>query len=233
MAISQDMSVAEIAATIPASVRVFQRHGIDFCCGGKRPIGAVCENQGLSFDGIAAAIDAAAAGPVGETVDWTTAPLVALTDHIVARYHDPLRDELPRLEAMATKVSGVHGAKSASLPRLAAVVAELSVELADHMRKEELVLFPAIRGLETGRSRAWLAGPIEVMVQEHDHVGDLLAELRALTAQYTPPEWACGTVRALYAGLDELDRSMHLHVHLENNILFPRALRLAEVPHGA
>ena len=229
MTITETTSVAEIAAAVPSSVRVFQRHGVDFCCGGKKPIGVVCEEQGLSFAELAGAIEAAAAGPADEQRDWAREPFGALIDHIVTTYHDTLREELPRLEGMASKVSQVHGATAVYLARVEAIVRELATDLRAHMRKEEQVLFPAIRALETheGLAPLRLSTPIDVMEQEHDHAGALLAELRRITEGFVAPAWACQTFRALYHGLAELEASMHVHVHLENNVLFPRALERA------
>jgi regulator of cell morphogenesis and NO signaling len=228
MTITESTSVAEIATALPASVRIFQRHGVDFCCGGKKPLGVVCEEQGLSFADLATAIEAAAAEPA-PTQDWTSAPLHSLVDHIVATYHDALREELPRLETMASRVVRVHGGRDPQvLPRIEAIVRELSTDLNAHMRKEELVLFPTIREIEQGSAarRPTISAPIRVMEWEHDRAGELLTELRSLTEGFEAPGWACQTLRALYHGLAELEASMHVHVHLENNVLFPRALRL-------
>jgi regulator of cell morphogenesis and NO signaling len=227
--ITENTTVAEVASTLPSSVRVFQRHGIDFCCGGKIALGLACREQGISFPELARAIEAAATEPAPDHRDWGREPLHALVDHIVTTYHEPLREELPRLESMARKVSGVHGAKAPHLARVEAIVAELSSDLQSHMRKEEMVLFPAIRTVEQGHGRPSIpiAVPITVMEHEHDHAGNLLAELRTITEGYAAPSWACESFRALYRGLSELESAMHVHVHLENNVLFPRALRLA------
>lgn len=228
MKITETTTIAEIATALPSSVRVFQRHGIDFCCGGRKPIGVVCEEQGLSFEELAGAITAAASEPAPAREDWTRAPLHVLIDHIVATYHDPLREELPRLETMAARVAQAHGAHASYLARLEAIVTELSADLSAHMQKEEQVLFPGIRAIGSGEGVQRIADPIHVMEHEHDRAGELLAELRSLTGGYVAPEWACQTYRALYHGLAELESAMHVHVHLENNVLFPRALEHAE-----
>ena len=231
MTITETTSVAEVAAAMPASVRVFQRHGVDFCCGGKKPLGVVCEEQGLSFAELADAIERAAATHTHESRDWTGVPLHILIDHIVTTYHDVLREELPRLETLAARVLRVHGGREPRLlGRIEAIVAELSADLSEHMRKEELVLFRMIRAIEaTAATTGGLAisTPIRVMEREHDRAGELLAELRAITGGYDAPRWACETLRALYHGLEALEESMQMHVHLENNVLFPRAVRLA------
>lgn len=230
MIITQNTPIREIAATVPASVRVFQRYGIDFCCGGRRPIGEACEERGLVFDEVAGAIDAAATRPVPDDRDWMAEPLAALIDHIIATYHRPLREELPRLEAMAEKVARVHGDNAPHLAGVEESVRELAAKLTSHMGKEEMVLFPAVRAIEDGEALApmWITAPITVMEHEHDHAAALLAELRRLTGGYVPPDWACQTFRALYDGLEELEAAMHVHVHLENNVLFPRALEQAQ-----
>lgn len=230
MTITEMTTVAEIASAIPSSVRVFQRHGIDFCCGGRTPLAVVCEQQGLSFSDVIRAIEGSAAGPAVEDRDWSRESLDRLIDHIVDAYHNPLRDELPRLESMATRVLHVHGAIASHLARLHAIVAELTADLLTHMRKEEMVLFPAIRATELGRQGTMPIGtPIAVMEHEHDRAGALLAELRIITGGYRAPERACETYRALYHGLSEMEAQMHVHVHLENNILFPRALASVHV----
>ena len=229
MTIDQTTTVAEIASALPASVRLFQRHGIDFCCGGKTPLATVCQQKGIPFADVTRALDALPTGPAGDDRDWTREPLARLADHIVATYHDALRDELPRLEGMAVKVAKVHGARAPHLVRLASVVQELSADLHAHMQKEEGVLFPAIRALERGAARGSIAAPIAVMEHEHDQAGALLSELHAISDGYAAPDWACDTFRALYQGLSELESTMHVHVHLENNILFPRALATVAV----
>ena len=224
MTITELTSLGDIAAAIPSSVRLFQRHGIDFCCGGKRTLSAVCTERGLSFAATVAAIEAAASTATDER-DWAHEPLGALIEHIVATYHDPLREELPRLQEMAARVTQVHGRKAVHLTRMLEIIDVLSADLLAHMRKEEIVLFPAIRAIDHGRGdAAWIAAPVSAMEHEHDWAGALLDDLREMTGDYTLPDWACATMRALYQGLEELERAMHVHVHLENNVLFPRAL---------
>jgi regulator of cell morphogenesis and NO signaling len=228
MIITETTTVADVASTVPQSVRVFQRHGIDFCCGGGTPLAVACQEQGLALADVLQAIDASVHEQAVER-DWSSEPLHLLIDHIVAAYHDRLREELPRLESLAARVTLVHGGKAAHFARLQAIVTELSAELLSHMRKEEMVLFPAIRRIEGGQGRpaVGISAPISVMEEEHDHAGALLSELRAITGDYAAPVWACESVRALYFGLSELEAAMHVHVHLENNILFPRALALS------
>jgi len=225
--ITENTPIADIAASVPSSVHVFQERGVDFCCGGKKPIGLVCEEQGLSFPDMVAAIEASAAVSAPGQRDWTQEPLQALIDHIIRTYHDPLRRQLPQLQAIASKVLQVHGSRSIHLGRIEEIVEELSEELIAHMDTEELALFPAICEIEVGGSaRLTIGGPIDAMEREHDRAGRLLAEIRELTDSYIVPEWSCSTFRTLYRELEDVEKSMHEHVHLENNVLFPRALQL-------
>ena len=233
MAITSDSLVADIATTAPGTIPVFQRHHIDFCCGGRTPLAEVCAERGLDAALLVTELNAAA-GPVSAERSWQDAPLSDLIAHIQTRYHEHLREELPRLDAMVDKVVSRHGAHlpNVLLP-LQATYKALQDELLSHMEKEDVVLFPAIVRLEAGgaagdvAAAASLAAPIAIMEAEHESAGEALATLRAVTAGYTPPEWACPTFRGLYFGLAQLESDMHVHVHLENHVLFPRAAQLA------
>lgn len=229
MTITRDARVSDMATETPATIRIFQEHGIDFCCGGKRPLADVCEERGIDVDGLLAELQSATA-EASSNRNWQIAPLQELVAHIQERFHGPLRQELPRLGAMMAKVVSRHGEHlPETLLPLQATLAALQDDLLQHMAKEDQVLFPAIVAVEAGAAAPspWINEPIEVMEAEHDHAGQALARMRELTAGYTPPEWACPTFRGLYYGLAELERDMHLHVHLENNILFPRAASMA------
>ncbi len=232
MDITPQTQVSEIVVHNPAATRIFHRHGIDFCCGGKRPLGEVCTERGLDAEQIRreiAALDPAEA----EEQDWSAEPLTAIVEHILARYHRPLQEELPRLRVMAQKVNRAHGASFPDMiPPLQQRLNELADDLESHMMKEERVLFPYIVALEKAVAEGRLlprspfgtvANPIAAMEAEHDDAGRLLAEMNRLTGGYALPEGACNTFRALFHGLSELEREMHLHVHLENHVLFPRA----------
>ena len=226
MSITETMTVAEVAAGLPAAIRVFERHHIDFCCGGRKTLRDACQERGLTVAELMEAVEGEAARTPAGDRDWTTEPLPALIDHIIRAFHGGLRAEMPRLEVMAAKVATAHADKMPALRRLAEVLGQLSAELNDHMWKEEHVLFPAIRAMASGAAdaRPWIAAPIQVIEAEHDRAGALLDEMRRTTGGYAAPQWGCATVRALYEGLDRLERDMHVHVHLENNVLFPRAI---------
>jgi regulator of cell morphogenesis and NO signaling len=226
MIITETMTVAEVAAAVPAAVRVFTRHHIDFCCGGRKTLRDACSEQGLPFEALTRALDAETATAAADVRDWTREPLAVLIDHIVGTFHKPLRAELPRLAVMAARVTNAHAEKAPALRHVEEVLCELSAALNEHMWKEEHVLFPAIEAMSAGRAdpQPWIAAPIAAMEEEHDRAGELLAELRHSTAEYRVPEWGCATLRAFYGALAQLEVDMHVHVHLENNILFPRAI---------
>ncbi len=234
MTIAPEMTVAAIATAAPATISVFQQHRIDFCCGGKIPLAQACEARGVSVDALLGELRAANA-PQPET-SWAGASLTALVQHIQTRYHEPLRAELPRLSAMLDKVVDRHGNRlPGQLSLLQSTFRRMQGELLTHMKKEDAVLFPFIVMLEAGESLpvsdagAWIDSPISVMEAEHEDAGAALALIRNITDGYAPPEWACPTFRGLFYGLAQLETDMHLHVHLENNVLFPRAARLARV----
>lgn len=215
--------VGQLATEHPVSTRVFARHGIDFCCGGGRPLGEACRARGLDTARVLDELHAALAeAPADAESTWLTAPLSDLIEHILRTYHVPLKEELPRIEAMARKVHQVHGDKDPErLARLLQVYLGLKAELDQHLLKEEQILFPMIRA-----GHGTMAdGPIHVMEAEHESAGEALAELRRLTDGYRVPAGACNTWRALWHALEALERDLHAHISLENNVLHPRALR--------
>ena len=227
MEITVHTLVADIAAHHPRSIEVFERHGIDFCCGGRRPLGEACREHGVVVEAVAAEITAAAAREVPEDRVFTDAPLGALLDHIVSRYHSALREDLPRLGRMADKVAEVHGERHPELSELARVYGGLRDELLPHLGAEEERVFPALRQLaESGTGGAEVREALHALEEEHDRAGAALARLRSLSHGFAVPDDACTTYRALYEGLVRFERELHEHVHLENNVLFPRVVSL-------
>ena len=229
------MTLADLAATSLSAVRVLENHGLDYCCGGKQPFEQACIAKGIRPDAILEEIEEAKGTTVAGR-DWQTAPLNELVKHIVGTHHEYLKLDLPVLGHRLNKVVSVHGARDPEvLPRMAEVFAALRSELELHLHKEEAILFPFIEqyGRAEARNRpvppvpfGSIANPIAMMEHEHDNAGDALGELRRLTNNYALPPYACSTVRALYEGLQVLDSDLHVHIHLENNILFPRAIAL-------
>lgn len=227
-----DTSVGSLVADRPSRSRVFERWGIDYCCGGKRSLAAACAAKSVDAVAVLRELHAADAAPDSHAdVNWVHAPLAELCDYIVSRYHDMLRQALPRLTALSAKVRDAHGDLHPEMAELHACLTAFRAELEAHMADEEQVLFPAVKQLDAA---AWIPGAgapgvdrsIVNLEHEHEAAGAHLAALRSLTNGFTVPAEACGTWRALVDGLRELEADMHQHVHLENNVLFPRTLDL-------
>jgi regulator of cell morphogenesis and NO signaling len=218
--IAPDATLADLAATLAGASRVFYRHGLDFCCHGRISLEESARKKGLDPGTLAREIEGEVRKP-GVFERWDLRPLGEVVEHVLRDFHDAHRAEVPRLLEMARKVERVHGEKTSCPRGLAAHLELLAEELESHMRKEEDILFPLIR---SGRGRL-AADPIRAMEEEHDDHGKNLARLRELTNDYVPPPDACGTWIALYLGLKELEQQLMEHIHTENNILFPRALR--------
>lgn len=212
-------TVGQIAATYPSAARVFHRYDIDFCCGGKRTLTEACRARGVDADAVAKELSEQR-GP--SLIPWEERSLRELVEHIVLVHHRPLPGELDRLEVLARKVLAVHGPSHPEVPLAGVVdaIVALRADLLPHLHKEEEILFPWIlAGHEPPPE-----GPIEVMEADHEAVGALLAQARALTDDYRLPDGACATWTALWRGLEALEVDLHQHIHLENNVLHPRAL---------
>jgi len=231
--IDPSITLADLVTQHPALARELERRSLDYCCGGHRTLAEACTAQGLDVAETSAAL---AAMPTGATEPWARLGPVELVDHLEATHHAYLHDELPRLAALSDKVAAVHGGRQPELPEVRRLYAELRGDLVPHLAKEEQVLFPMIRELAGSDTAPTfhcgsLGNPISVMRREHDRAGELLAQLRAVTLGYTLPEDACASYAALYRDLEELEADTHLHVHKENNLLFPAVVALeAEMP---
>lgn len=217
--IDANQTLGQVATAHPSSTLVFLRHRLDFCCGGGKRFRDACQAAGLDPAKIIQEIEEESSAKTEER--WDTKPLAQLVDFIITRYHETLRADLPALVDAAKRVERVHAAKDSCPKGLAALIEHASSELDQHMAKEEQVLFPAIRA---GRTGGAVQMPIRVMMQEHDDHGESLRRLREIATDYVPPAEACATWRALYAGLEKLERELMEHIHLENNVLFPRSL---------
>jgi regulator of cell morphogenesis and NO signaling len=236
MVATQEQTVSEIAVENPSGIRVFETLGIDYCCGGKRSLSEACSRVGITTDHALALLSNAGRGanaPV--TNGWANLSLSAIVADIVVRHHSYVRRETPRLESLFEKVISRHGVNHPEVGEIRQLFDAMSQELATHMLKEEQVLFPHIAHMEEARQQAAaaptaffgsVANPIANMAADHDDAGALLAKIRELTNNFTPPEGACPTFRALWQGLQEFESDLHRHVHLENNILFPRAITM-------
>lgn len=224
-----EKTIGEIAAENPAAIRIFERYRIDYCCGGKRPLGVACDEAGISIEDFSAALQSATTAPEAG-LDWTARPLRELRAHLVSKYHVHAREELETLRMLAAKVLSVHGGRRPELERVDNLVHTLEQDMLPHMVKEEVILFPYVDSLEKGEPGASFFGtvenPIRIMLMEHEAVGSTLADLRATSSGYAPPEDACFSYRELYRRLASFEAETHEHIHLENNVYFPRALQL-------
>jgi regulator of cell morphogenesis and NO signaling len=206
-------AIGQIAVDLPGATAIFRRLKLDFCCGGQVPLAQACASKGLDTDAVLTEL---ARLKRDDQAPDAQVP-AALIDHILTRYHAVHREQLPELIRMARRVEAVHRDHPAVPVGLAALLENMEVELLEHMEKEEQVLFPAIEGGASG-----LGGPIGAMRDEHTGHGALLERLAALTTDHTPPPGACNTWRALYAGTAQLTDDLISHIHLENNVLFPK-----------
>jgi regulator of cell morphogenesis and NO signaling len=219
MTTNPNATLAQIAIDRPEAPGVFTRLGLDFCCHGQRSLGAACAEKGIDPQTVIHELDLRrAAGPDIES--WGERPLDELVDFILTRYHAPLRGDVAGLIQLAEKVEHVHAEKPSCPHGLAHHLVQVLEALESHLGKEEQILFPMIRA---GRGATALM-PVKVMMAEHEDHGESLRRTRELTADLVPPPEACASWRALYADLGRLETELMEHIHLENNVLFPRAL---------
>lgn len=218
--IDTSRTLAELVLEVPARAVALERLGLDYCCGGTRTLADACALSGTDEAAAAAALEAAAGTASAEEIDWTQAPLGELCDHIVADHHDRMREELPRLSELLSRVERVHGDGRPQLAELRETFEELRAELAEHMDDEEARLFPICRSGEKVTDDEVVAA----LTHEHEETGAALERLRWLADGYDLEMALCNTHRTTLYGLHELERDLHRHIHEENNILFPRAL---------
>lgn len=230
-------TVGAIAAQIPGATREFEKLGIDYCCGGGRTLSDACNAVNISLDEALTRLQQAMTTPKSEDKDWHTALLADLIDHINSTHHAFVREECPRIQALAAKVVGVHGERHSELKQVQQIFSALTEELRVHMMKEEQILFPYIARLEESSVAGepappscfgTVTNPVRMMMQEHDGAGDALRTLRSITGDYRLPDDACISYRTLYEALQGFEADLHQHIHLENNVLFPRAVAMEE-----
>ncbi len=238
MTLAATTTVGEIAAELPGATREFEKLGIDYCCGGSRSLGEACAANSIPIEEALASLqNSLTALPTADAKDWSRAMLADLIAHIKNTHHVFVREECPRIEALAAKVVSVHGKSHPELLQVQQVFSALAEELHVHLMKEEQVLFPYLVRMEEStlaREAAppscfgTVANPIRMMLAEHDGAGEALRALRTTTNDYKLPEDACISYRTLYEALQGFEADLHQHIHLENNILFPRAVAMEE-----
>ena len=235
--ITTDMTVRDVATELPQSTRLFEKLKIDYCCGGNKPLAEACASAGVNIDSVMEMLaevtqsDATVEGAL-EFQNLTPTKLIG---HIVETHHVFTRSEMERLQALADKVLAAHGGNHPELIHLDELLTRLSADLMPHMMKEEQVLFPYIVAMEnaTNQNRplpfapfGTVNNPIRMMMREHDVAGEIVREIRALTSDYNVPADGCMSYRTLFQALENFEKDLHQHIHLENNILFPKALVL-------
>jgi regulator of cell morphogenesis and NO signaling len=237
VAINETKTVGEFAVDLPGVTRVFEKLGIDYCCGGAKPLNEACSSAGVTEESVVTLLNCLQGLGFDDSgaKDWQTRPLSELTKYIVDKHHKFARAELVSLKELLAKVCSVHSRNHPELFCIRDIFFRLQAELTEHMLKEESILFPYIEELETAVGRGEQApksafgtvrNPIRMMMQEHDEAGEALRKLREVSSNYQVPANGCISFRTLYQGLEEFEKDLHQHIHLENNILFPRAAEL-------
>lgn len=231
-------TVRELAVEVPNAARVFEKLGIDYCCGGSRSLSDACAIAHLPVEEVLSELEqgAASSSAAGSAAtDLGSGTLSHLVEHIVGVHHVYVKQELPRLQQLLRRVVAVHAKAHPELGRIQQIFQGVSTELASHLMKEEHILFPYIVALEnavsSGRPKprpafGTVSNPVHMMELEHDSAGTALKEISALSSNYEPPEGACFSYRTLYSALKDFEIDLHQHIHLENNILFPRAIAM-------
>ncbi|MBI2729543.1 MAG: iron-sulfur cluster repair di-iron protein [Sphingobacteriales bacterium] len=230
-----DETLGQIAAKDLCKAQIFKKYGLDFCCGGKKTVKEACKEKGLDVTKIEQELQQADKIPAARPLPYNDWGLDFLADYIVNTHHSYVRKNLPDIKVYAEKVMRVHGNRHAALLHICQLAEEVYTEMMAHMVKEERVLFPYIKELVAAKNNTQplhtahfgtVQNPINMMEMEHEMVGKNLAEIRGLTNNYTLPQDACASYSLLYRMLDEFEEDLHLHVHLENNILFPKAVEI-------
>jgi regulator of cell morphogenesis and NO signaling len=227
--------VKEIAVADPGAKQILEESGVDYCCGGDKSLHEACMHADVSAEEILSRLrkNTALAGP--DDGNWISAPLADLTLHIREQHHRYVREAIPRVEALLTKVKAKHGKNHPEIAGIEKLFVALGKEMIMHMQKEEQILFPYIDALERSISGngtleppffQTVRNPIHAMMKDHDSAGELARQIRKASSQYTPPADGCASYQALYLDLHAFEADLHQHIHLENNILFPRAVEM-------
>ena len=238
MLIEKTKTVRDWAVENPAATRVFEEFKIDYCCGGHISLEEACQNAGVEIGQVSEMLEKAANDSTQNNMsdtDFTKMSLASLSDYIVRKHHTFTRDENERVTALLEKVCSVHGGNHRELFDIQKIFGALRLEIENHLLKEERMLFPYIALMESSLNFGQavppapfgsIKNPVKVMVEEHDAAGEHLREIRRLSNHFAIPDDACITYKTLYGALEEFEKDMHRHIHLENNILFPKAIEM-------
>ncbi|GAL66079.1 iron-sulfur cluster repair di-iron protein [Jejuia pallidilutea] len=232
-----EKQIGQFVAEDYRTAAVFFKYKIDFCCNGNRTINEACEKKGIDSNVLLNELQEVLNIKGEQTIDYKSWPLDLLIDYIEKKHHRYVEEKIPVLRQFLDKLCRVHGERHPELLKINELFTASAGELAAHMKKEELVLFPFVKKmvsatLHTGTVEAphfkTVENPIEMMMQEHDNEGERFRQIAELTDNYNPPADACNTYRVTFAMLEEFEKDLHLHIHLENNILFPKAIKLEQ-----
>ena len=231
MNFSRDNIVGEVVAKDYRTASVFKSHGIDFCCRGNRSIKEVCEKNDLNTDTILEELNKSINNSIESLANFQTWDLDLLADYIEKKHHRYVEKKIPELLAYLNKIAQVHGARHPELLEIESLFIDSANELSAHMQKEEMVLFPYVRKLASDDNPSTptfgtVKNPIQIMMIEHDNEGVRFRKIAELSNNYNPPADACATYSVAFAMLKEFEEDLHTHIHLENNILFPRAIEM-------
>lgn len=235
MSLDPMKTVREVAVALPNATRVFEKTKIDYCCGGDQLLGEACKKAGVDLQMLAQMLDTNVEPASKVEINFQELTLAELITHILDKHHVYTKEEMERLEALSAKVVGVHGANHPELLAFRDLLNQLFADLRPHMFKEEQILFPYMLQLEQAARQSRPApfapfgtvhNPVRMMMMEHDTAGELLRELRKLSADYKVPADACISYQTLYRAVEAFEQDLHQHIHLENNILFPKAIAL-------
>jgi regulator of cell morphogenesis and NO signaling len=238
MGIDTERTVAEIALERPQAAAVFEKLGIDYCCGGRKPLAAACEEAGIDVKQVDDLLEKArGADESADAENWSERSLASLIGHITQKHHAYCREESLRLQPLLAKVVSKHGEHHPEIAQIEELFTSLRNELSMHLMKEEQMLFPYIIALEESATHksapprapfGTVQNPVRMMMMEHDDAGLVIKEISSITGNFVPPQDACTSFKALYQGLEAFAADLHLHIHLENNLLFPRAIALED-----
>jgi len=233
MSLDPMKSVREVAVALPNATRVFEKTKIDYCCGGDQLLGAACAKAGIDLPTLEKMLEMSVEPASNANIVFQELAAVELVQYILEKHHVYTREEMERLEPLCDKVVNAHGANHSELLRIRDLLQQLFAELKGHMFREEQILFPFILALEGAREQnrpapfapfGTVNNPVRMMLMEHDTAGELLRELRKLTADYKVPPDVCISYKTFYEALEAFELDLHQHIHLENNVLFPKAI---------